>query len=469
MKAGGSSLNPAKMGNGEATILGSIAYATITHQNPDGSIGPGLAASWHYVGSGNREFEFTLRKNARFADGTPVNAAAVKSWLDYFNHGSSSLAAALGKLDSVETVGDWTVRLHLGVANPIVPQVLSEAYTWGMVASPGAVAQPATLDTMPAGAGPYKLDQSATVVGDHYVFVPSQNYYDQGAIKFKKVTVRIIPDPATMLQSLKTGQIDVAEGDFTTVGNAQSAGFQVVHAPESTAGLTLLDLAGKTTPALADPRVRQALNYALDRDTITKSLFGNYAQPTSEFVTSDGFDPGFQNYYTYDPEKAKKLLADAGYSHGFSFDAITSSAAGNLGAPLTRVIAKYLSSVGVTLNVRANEATLISDFSSKKYASIYIGQNNPMWLVYQFYFAPMGAFNQHSWADKRLDQMLQAAATMNEGSSQWRDMSRYAVTQGLFLPVATGERLWFVSPHIGGVETSKSAPNPWPAAEWFPR
>src|ERR1700722_12653875 len=78
-----STLNPAIAGGGDEAMPIDLAYASLTHQEPNGDIGPGLATSWHYIGTTNTEFSLTLRPNARFSDGTPVTASAVKAWLDY--------------------------------------------------------------------------------------------------------------------------------------------------------------------------------------------------------------------------------------------------------------------------------------------------------------------------------------------------------------------------------------------------
>src|SRR5246127_4165948 len=78
-----STLNPAIAGGGDEAMPIDLAYESLTHQEPNGDIGPGLATSWHYIGNTNTEFSLTLRPNARFSDGTPVTASAVKAWLDY--------------------------------------------------------------------------------------------------------------------------------------------------------------------------------------------------------------------------------------------------------------------------------------------------------------------------------------------------------------------------------------------------
>src|SRR5207253_2821303 len=116
-----------------------------------------------------------------------------------------------------------------------------------------------------------------------------------------------------MVQALQAGQLDLvmAGNDGTSVQAALAGGAKLYWA---TVGqlVYLLHVNGKPASPLTNPLVDQALNYAIDRDALNQVLFQGYGKPTSEYVTTDGFDPKYQNYYKYDPAKAKALLAQAG-------------------------------------------------------------------------------------------------------------------------------------------------------------
>src|ERR1700722_11367865 len=112
----------------------SLAYASIIHITPSGQSAPGLATSWGYVGNGNRTFEFTLRNNARFSDGTPVTAQAVKRWMIYFSSAPGAFAKNI-PCSSIQTVGRWKVVIHLSTPTPIMPYLLSEPDMSGFVGS----------------------------------------------------------------------------------------------------------------------------------------------------------------------------------------------------------------------------------------------------------------------------------------------------------------------------------------------
>lgn len=473
LNTGPVSLDPAKNGDGHELTILSLAYASILHQNADGSISSGLATSWRYIGSGNKDFEFTLRRNARFSDGTLVTARAVKSWLNHFSKAGGPLVSGMGPIRTIETIGKWTVRLHLRSPNPGIPTVLSESLAWGLVASPAAMRDPNLFGTRTAGAGPYVLMPAETVAGDHYTFVPNRFFYDQSKIRWGKVIVKVIQSPSSMLQAVKTGQLDVAFGDVSTATAAESAGFTVRHAVALTDGLVFLDRAGRLSKPLSDVRVRQALNYAIDREAIAKGLFGRYAVPTSQWVTTDGVDPKYENYYSYNPAKAKSLLSAAGYPNGFTAAVVSPGQEGVDGEPLTQAVAKYLSAIGVTL--KTTTASTASEYIQLGLSGTFPLLNLPngghsMWLQYQAFYKPNSLLNQGPWDDPVLDKAWLKAQRLPSKNAlpYWRQMSARTVTQAVLLPVVNAERLYYMSKRVGGGAFTSKRPRPY-AFEWFPK
>jgi peptide/nickel transport system substrate-binding protein len=471
--ASSSSLDPAKQGNGPVNVQLDLSYAPITHWKPDGSIGPSLASSWRYLGSGNKNFEFTLRHDARFSDGTPVTAQAVKTWLAYCETANSPIASTIGPVRSIETVGKWVVRMHLRSPNPILPYALSDGYLWGFVASPKAVAHPAILGSQTFGAGPYVLVPSQSVSLDHYTYIPNKYYFNKAGIRYSKVVVKIISSASSMLAAARTGQVDVAFGDTSTADAAAAAGLTVVSAPTQADGLVFLDKSGTLSKPLSDVRVRQAMNYAVDRKAITSALLGKYGSPTSEWITLDGFDPKFQNYYRYDVAKAKSLLAAAGYPNGFTLNVLNGTFCGCvLVDPLTQAIAKYLDAIGVHLNLTTIASG--SDWFAKAFGGTFPAFTVPrggdtMWGFYGLWLKPGAALNQHGWDDPVLDKLWLKGQRAKNAPAFWRQMSQRMTTQADFLPVFLASEEYYVGKHVGGVSLTLRAPVAPMPTEWFPK
>jgi peptide/nickel transport system substrate-binding protein len=466
------SLNPALDSLGWQSLVHELSYATLTHLRPNESAAPELATSWRYVGTGNRKFEFTLRHDARFADGTPVTAQAVKQWFEYLNAGGT--ADTLPKLSSVTTVGRWTVVLHLTTPNPSVPYLLSDFDDAAMIASPKALAHPSMLSSATYGAGEYTLVPSETVQASHYTFVPNKFYYQPSAIKYSKVVVDIIPTTASLLSALKAGQLDVAVGDTTTAASAASAGFKVDYASGAWDGIILQNHGGSpTTNPLASQRVRQALNYAINRRAITKALMGKYSLPTSEAITFDGGDKN-RNLYPYDPTKAKAMLAAAGYPHGFTLTAVDENYNGNLGNPMVQAVAQNLAAIGVTLNITSEStpgAWVQAGLEGSKLPDAFqITYNGtvPMSLFYTSGFASNGAIlNPFKLDDPVLDNLYAKASVARNPTPDWEAMSRRISDEAYIVPVFETPIIVYARKSVGGIYVSGSSTLPF-ITEWHP-
>jgi peptide/nickel transport system substrate-binding protein len=472
LTAGPVSLDPAK---DQATFrtARSLTNEAILHMRPDGTVGPALATKWRYLGAGNKNFEFTLRQNARFSNGERVTAQAVKTWLEYFGKGTSPFLSIMGPVRSIETVGRWTVRLHLRSPNPMIPAVLSELYNWGSVSAPASVANPSALATRTFGAGPYVLAPSQTVSGSTYTFAPNPYYYDKARIRWSKVVVRVIPSASSILQAILAGQIDVvAGGDVSTADAARSAGLTVVSVPVGWGGLLFPDLNGTVAKPLADVRVRQALNYAVDRRAIAAGLVGKWGRPTSEMLSTDGWDPKYQNKYPYNPSRARSLLAAAGYRNGFTLEVLTGAFFPSVsGEALDQAIGKYLEAVGVTLKITS--AVTPGEFVQKQRSATFpVMQNTagtgPMWLQYGFRWHPKGVLNPFGISDDEMTKLWLKGQRATKPEQYWQQMSRRATDQAYALPIYTFSGFAYATKRVGNVFIGQNRSALF-ATEWFPK
>jgi peptide/nickel transport system substrate-binding protein len=465
--------DPAKAtltGSYSATVF-SLAYAPIFHMAPEGEIEPALATSWEYVNEPGKKpntvFEFDLRKDAKFSNGEPVTAKGVAEWLVYFSKSSGAFSKVLGDSPKATAVDADTVRVELSAPNGQLPELLSDGgQNVGFVLGPKGMKNASILAKETNGAGPYMLDSEGSVRGDHYVYVPNPHYYDPDAIQFSRVEVKVISEAPVRLQAQLADQLDVAEGDSSTMPAAESSGLNIVNAPYVVAYLSL-DLTHDLAPELEDKRVREALNLAIDRETIANALFEGHGIPTSAYLKTD-VNQNLADFWPYDPEKAKELLAEAGYEDGFSLLTYVPGAfGGTTGEPLTRAVAKNLAEVGVTLEVTpfANDA----EYSEKVFAfeapvtHLLQGIWNTT-AIHGTYLAP-GAPVNFFGTDKVMERFYREGTESSDSEPAFKKMWEHFTEQAYVIPLMAKGNAYYYSDGIQGVEASEARSSVLPP-EW---
>ncbi len=419
-----------------------LAYAPLIQMEHDGSYSPGLATSWKYVGAGNLKFELTLRKGAKFADGSSVTAAAVVASLKYGLKAGGQVAPWAAAVSSVEASGKSTVVLSCSTPCPVLPRTLNQNALLGDIISPAGLKDPKALGTETFGAGPYVLDPTQTVANDHYTYLPNKLYWNQSGIHYKKVLLRIITNPDTEIQALNTGQVDIIDGVSGNNASSVSSSETVSTTPSAFFGLLLADRTGTVAPELKSLKVRQALNYAVDRKSIAKALFGTYAQATAQAtgLGQDGYDKSLESKYSYDPSKAKQLLAEAGYPNGFTINVETQGFAGI--QLMTQAMLSDWAKVGVKTNLTTDPsvATWIASVATKKYPVVAYGYGGlPMYMqAINWYGTEPGPFNPFGLTDPKLTALLNKADTAptSEQAKAYQAVTAYAVAQAYAVPLA---------------------------------
>lgn len=448
-----------------------LAYAPLIHLDAKGELQPALAESWGYVDGAkvpNTIFELKLRSGVKFSDGSPVNAAAVVKWLKYFTGAGGAFATALGDDPSVTATDASTVRVELSAPNPSLGVTFSDAGpNIGYVASPAAVDDPDLFSKGTQGAGPYVLDSTNSVTGDHYSYTPNPTYYDKAAVKFKKVDIKVIAQASSRLQAQQSGQLDVAFGDLTTADAAAKADLEVLNVAQGVVAYTFDLLNEKQQPALKDVRVRQAIAHAIDRESLAKNLLGGLSEPASAPLFSDT-DTGLDDYWTYDPALSKQLLADAGYADGFSFDALVQGPyKGLTGEPLMRAVAQQLKAVGITMKVTSytTDAAYAKDVFGKVAAMFELVPTvGTVPTYYGSWLAKGGPLNFFG-EDATVDKLYTEGAVASDPQAAWSQMMKGFAEKAYMIPVVTDPTLYYVSDNVEGVEVSTAHKTALPS-EW---
>ncbi|WP_053208160.1 ABC transporter substrate-binding protein [Jiangella muralis] len=443
------SLDPAR-GGGNVTLL---TYDMLIRKAPDGSYEPQLATSWGYVGSGNTTFEIALRPDVSFTDGEPVTAEAVKANIEYRRDpavGSQS-APHLALISQIEMVDELTVRLHLSEPNPLMPELFSQSPGGpGLLINPAVLADPSVLATETYGVGRYMLDPAETVLGDHYALVPDPTYWNADDIVWDKVLIHYMPEESAALAALQSGQLDAARVTFASVEAGKAAGLAATGPGYPIVlGLNLIDRAGQTSPALGDERVRQALNYAVDREKIVTALVGDSGRPTDQ-LSAPG-QPGWHDepFYPYDPDRATELLTDAGYADGFAFTVRIPQSEEHV--RLTQAIADNLSEIGVEMKIDAIPPDQYQgdDATNRGYGALYLGWGvEPPYRMASNFWLPNATNNAFDTLDQDLVDLNQQSAAADEDARADLDQQIIARVAELawFLPIVLhGESVLFNS------------------------
>jgi peptide/nickel transport system substrate-binding protein len=350
-------------------------FDTLIQPTLDGKgLQPGLATSWTTSADG-KTVTLKLRPGTKFADGSPITAEDVKWSLDRARNKDTGgeFAFLLGAIDTIEVQGGDTIVLHMAHLDPAIIQALA-TFNAGIAskelfeAMPGAtVADKAkAFGLKPVGSGPFVL--SSWKVGTEMVLVRNPYYWKDAADGRKlpyldKIDFPIIPDDSTRILKLKAGEIDATEFvPFSRVAEikADPKLNMVLFPSEKVVYLTLNVRPtlkdGKKNP-LADLKVRQALNYATDKDGVIQVVTYGVGVPQRSFMpmsTPMAYADGLP--FPVNPEKAKALLKEAGYGNGLEIEAMTLAGNADYIAELS-AIQQMWSDVGVKLKIEQLENT----------------------------------------------------------------------------------------------------------------
>lgn len=348
-----------------ATVLGQLLDDSLLRQQPDGALTPELATAATIVNP--QTISVTLRPGVKFQDGDPLNAAAVKFTI-LRNSASKSVAlpAPIHDVAAVDLQGDLGLTIHLSKpeAGAFYPLLAGLAT---MPVSPSAIGRndPNPV-TNPIGAGPFRVKHY--VPGQSLLLTKSPTYWNAKAIKLGGI--EFVDESATgpaAINALKAGTVDVITSDITQLGALSGGGIQtsVASSPTSKLYFPMCDTRGP----LQNVKVRQALSYGLDRNAINQALAGGKGEPAWALVpkASKLFPSDLDNYYAYNPAKAKQLLAEAGYSKGLTLTIIPTPI--GVDQSLTQIAQQDWKQIGVNLEIKPS-TNVVQDFFIKHLADM---------------------------------------------------------------------------------------------------
>ena len=314
-------LDPHMDAQWEVLYILSAVYDTLVEQSEEGELIPGLARQWH-VDDDGRQYVFQLRDDVRFHDGTRFDAEAVKfNFERILSLGPRSLKAGtvLPDFDSIEVVDDFTIRFELSRPDSYFLYWLSMPYL-AMISPTAARTWGDRYHHHQSGTGPFQFVEYR--VGDRYTLRRNPQYVgapapevEPGAALLEEIVWRFLPEPSTRSLALEAGDVDIAF-DLLPTDAEQLAGSPHYAVSEAyLSGQPAFWFLNSALPPTDDIRVRQAILFAADMEAAVRSIargFNPVAHGPLSAVTPE-YEPQLEHLYAYDPERARSLLAEAGW------------------------------------------------------------------------------------------------------------------------------------------------------------
>ena len=435
-------LDPQSNGDLLSTVILRQLYDTLLMLDEEGRVVPHLAERWE-ASDDKQYFTFHIRKGVHFHDGSELTAKDVaSSFRRCIKQAMANYVTANVDPNGIEVIDDYTIRVRTKVPDTGFPYYLTSPNGMGITSEKAVSAPGANPDMKPIGSGPYKF--VSWQKGNRLELARNDDYWGKKAIT-PRVVFRVITEPANRTIDLETGQVDLVLAvqyiDIEQVkGNPK---LKLVRVPRPL--YTFIGMNTKLKP-FDDVRVRQALAMSLDLDRIVQVVYRGVGTPNTSII------PPMLPYYTpdqpkheYNPEKAKKLMAEAGYPNGFKAFFGVSDRKERVD---TAQVAQYMwkETLGMEIEIQVMEQGAFVDYMGSDKCSLHIASwSNVMWEPVSSAAAVLeiGSTNNYSRFDDPLyNELLQKARMTPDGPERAEVFKQIQVRYRELLPIIltwTGE------------------------------
>lgn len=445
------------------------ALETLTRYNEKGEVTPWLAKEWD-LDPENKTITFYLNEGIKFHDGTDFNAEAVKwniqQYLDYKR-------PEVTGIKSMEVLDEYTLRLNLEEWDLTLLE--SIGYFVQMV-SPTAVEENGVEWAIghPVGTGPFVFEHWQQDVSLRYV--KNENYWREGYPYLDAIEYLFIYDRNTSANAFRAGEAHVlAHADPPTYRELEAMGQYVIQHDNGLGrrGIGLMfDSANPNSP-LQDVNVRRAVIHAIDPQAIVDSVLMGVGQATNQYyVEGTRFYNAEVKGYPYDPEKAKQLLAEAGYPNGFDIPIITDAARENV----ITAVQSYLADVGINAQIQTVELGQLIALTQGTWdgMTMYLRPNlaNATVLIDRDFGKNSINFSKNIVHPERVDQLLEEArraTSFEEQAELIRELQFELVdNHALFAPLVSPNPAVFMVPEVQNLAMLKTNGHEWnPESVWL--
>ncbi|GAB3057272.1 glutathione ABC transporter substrate-binding protein [Virgibacillus ainsalahensis] len=457
------SLDPHAANDGNSLYVMNAMYDTLVQLDTDLTLQPGLAESFEQIE--DTVWEFNIRQDVTFHDGSQLNAEVVKANLDRVRDPevASPLSFLFDMIESVEVVDEYTV--HITTAFPFAALPSHLAHPGGHIISLESIKadyeaiengeEPfASINANPVGTGYFKYEDRQH--GESITLVKNEDYWGEPA-KVDEVTYKIVPEDGTRIAELETAEADIIYPvNANDIGRIDSNENTYVKQSDS-ASLSYIGFNTNVEP-FNDVRVRQAITMAIDNEALIEGVTDGVALPAigplapTVFGYTDDIEP-----LTYDPEQAKALLEDAGYPDGFSATILTHD---RTTTDTAEVAQAQLSEIGIELNIETLETGTYLETTANGEMDMFVGSWGTVTLDADYGLYPMfhssnaGApGNRSFFANDEVDDLLeQARKTVNEEErlELYKKAQQLIVDEAPIVPLYHSVLLAGLASHVDG-------------------
>jgi len=414
-------LDPRYATDANSVRIGGLIYNSLLRADEMSRLQPELAESWQTVD--DRTYLIDLRRDVRFHNGKPLTAEDVKYTYDSILNpkNQSPKKGLLKPLETVDTLGPYRVRFRLSASHAPFP----EQFTFGIVPASSEI-QSASTRMPPPGSGPFTLD---SIDSGEKVTLKANDFYWEGRPRLAGLVIKVVPDAMIRVLEFKKGSIDLLQNDIepdmlpwlqkntdAAISANQGTTFQYI-------GINL------THPILKHPKVRQAIASAIDREGLIRQLLKDLGIPATGLLSplNWAYEDRVERW-PYDPEKAKRLLDEAGLPDPdgdgplprFKLSFKTTNI--DLRKRIAEATKEQLQRVGIELEIRAYEwGTFFNDIRKGNfhlYSLAWVGILDPD-IYYQIFHSasmPPEGDNRGRYSNATLDRLLEKGRTTTDAA-----------------------------------------------------
>jgi peptide/nickel transport system substrate-binding protein len=440
-------LDMANYRSGQDWLVGSVMFDTLVAWGDDGIAKPALAESWKQIDP--LTYQFTLRKNVKFTDGSPFNAAVVKK------HFERAAQGTFGKtyyfmIASIVADNDTTVTFKLN--QPYAAFINNVANMTGGIMSSAAIDKYGdTIGRNPAGTGPFKLTQ--WTAGERLVFERNPDYWGPKPY-LDKIVFRYIGDESTRMASLEAGELDVIQNAPPQRAKdlKSSSTLQLIQGPYAQTiwlGFT------HSNPILAKKDVREAIASVVDRSALVQGITEGITRPASGFVPPEVVKTGVSATRP-DQAKAKELLTKAGYPNGLTIDFWVTTGRYLRDKEIAQALQQPLKTIGIDVQIKALDYAAFSSGMGRHEAALFLlgwgSTSNPDTML-RTVFHSKSAANWSDYKNPTIDKFLDdaiAQTSYENAVKLWSDADRALLNDFAGVPIYWASALYGATKKVHG-------------------